>query len=672
VSNVTIPMLTQAVGLIGDEQLEIVQAGASARCTVLQIANLGGPTGPPGVGPTGPTGILGPTGPSGSGPTGPTGPASGPTGPLGPTGPSGTGPTGPTGAGAAGPTGPTGTGPTGPAGGIGALGPTGPMGITGPTGTGPTGPTGVGGLTGSAGPIGPTGPPQTQAGLGALLYPRTTAEVAAGVTPSNLVYPTLCLERYGADPTGFSASDTAFAQAFAVGEKIGNAMVFSWAGGTYKVSTSLAPDTTAVGFNGSGCIINALAFTSGSFWAPVQGAADINARAALNAAHPIMNFTLQGPGIQITTAIAVHLVDGASPPTIAGLVFRDIGFLDWGQDVVFDTGAFCNTFINCRAGATNVSTGVATTYSLTQLSGTQGERNSFIDWFGFNKQLGVQNLSGTSDMYFNDLSLDGCNRALNVTAGGTIFVGQLHLESASDSDNWGFSSNNSCLIIDQLELVLDGNKSVKDFFWSDPTNTVGGIFIRDCFEGFGANSVGVYLVGGGGNARLDNVIQGNVKATFGISVNLLAYGTFENANYANDWSFTGATPPSRTNTHSHTGTWSLMFPATSSNQPEGTVIRACKPGQWMQGELWYMALAFTGTGATFDVQIDYLDAANASLSGATSLSLTTTVSAFTFLKFIFSTPAPIGTVNARLTVEVFGAASGAPTGYIDDVILNII
>jgi hypothetical protein len=137
--NVTIPMLPQATGLVGDEQIEIVQAGVSARATLTQVAALGGPTGPPGAGPTGP---LGPTGPSGVGPTGPTGPASGPTGPTGtagPTGPSGGGPTGPTGAGAPGPTGPTGSGPTGPTGGIGAFGPTGP---TGPNGTGPTGPAG--------------------------------------------------------------------------------------------------------------------------------------------------------------------------------------------------------------------------------------------------------------------------------------------------------------------------------------------------------------------------------------------------------------------------------------------------------------------------------------------------------------------------------------------------
>jgi hypothetical protein len=198
VGNVTIPMLPQSVALVGDEQLEIVQAGTSMRTTVLQIANLGGPTGPPGAGPTGP---IGPTGPSGGGPTGPTGPASGPTGPTGtagPTGPSGGGPTGPTGAGASGPTGPTGSGPTGPTGGIGAFGP------TGPTGASPTSATAVNYT-----------PPFTGS------VTETVAEKLAQ---------TVSVVDFGADPTGVADSTTAILAA----SKSFTRVVFP--AGVYKVT----------------------------------------------------------------------------------------------------------------------------------------------------------------------------------------------------------------------------------------------------------------------------------------------------------------------------------------------------------------------------------------------------------------------------------------------------
>ena len=39
-SNIQIPNLTPAIALSGDELVEIVQAGATARCTTQQIANL--------------------------------------------------------------------------------------------------------------------------------------------------------------------------------------------------------------------------------------------------------------------------------------------------------------------------------------------------------------------------------------------------------------------------------------------------------------------------------------------------------------------------------------------------------------------------------------------------------------------------------------------------------
>jgi hypothetical protein len=59
----TIPQLTQAIAITGDEQMEAVQAGTSVRVTTAQIAALGALIGP--SGPQGLTGAIGPTGPSG-------------------------------------------------------------------------------------------------------------------------------------------------------------------------------------------------------------------------------------------------------------------------------------------------------------------------------------------------------------------------------------------------------------------------------------------------------------------------------------------------------------------------------------------------------------------------------------------------------------------------------
>jgi hypothetical protein len=55
------------------------------------------------------------------------------------------------------------------------------------------------------------GPVITQAELGAILYPRTSAELAAGVTPTNYAYPPYTSFRYGAKGDG-STDDTAALQ----------------------------------------------------------------------------------------------------------------------------------------------------------------------------------------------------------------------------------------------------------------------------------------------------------------------------------------------------------------------------------------------------------------------------------------------------------------------------
>lgn len=65
----------------------------------------------------------------------------------------------------------------------------------------------------------------TQAIIGALLYPRTQAEIDASVTPTNYAYPPYNVLRYGADPTGVSPADTPFNNAISAATQEGNAGV---------------------------------------------------------------------------------------------------------------------------------------------------------------------------------------------------------------------------------------------------------------------------------------------------------------------------------------------------------------------------------------------------------------------------------------------------------------
>lgn len=107
----------------------------------------------------------------------------------------------------------------------------------------------------------------TQSLIGGILYPRTAAEIAAGVTPVDYACLPQTLPRYGGDPTGVASSQTAFNSLIAVMRKAANHTGYI-PGGTYLVSSLNFADTFAM--NG--------------------GAADFN-----------NGLTLYGDGINLTT-----------------------------------------------------------------------------------------------------------------------------------------------------------------------------------------------------------------------------------------------------------------------------------------------------------------------------------------------------------------------------------
>lgn len=76
--------------------------------------------------------------------------------------------------------------------------------------------------------------------IGAVLWPQTAAELAAGVTPQKYYYEPYDLRRYGADPGGVSASDAALVSAIAVCGTTGGRIRAP--AGTYTFSNQLSAD----------------------------------------------------------------------------------------------------------------------------------------------------------------------------------------------------------------------------------------------------------------------------------------------------------------------------------------------------------------------------------------------------------------------------------------------
>ena len=96
-----------------------------------------------------------------------------------------------------------------------------------------------------------------QAAIGYALYPRTTAEIAAGVTPTNYAYPPGDVRRYGADPTGVADSTEAFTNALAyvaalTANGAGGLGVIDVPEGLFSITTLTIPEDNFIGIRGAG------------------------------------------------------------------------------------------------------------------------------------------------------------------------------------------------------------------------------------------------------------------------------------------------------------------------------------------------------------------------------------------------------------------------------------
>lgn len=104
---------------------------------------------------------------------------------------------------------------------------------------------------------GVTGSVLSQSTVGAALYPQTSAEASAGVTPTYYYYPPGDVRRYGADPTGAVDSTQAFTDALAVvGAQTANGAggngVIDVPAGIFSITTLTIPESDFIGIRGAG------------------------------------------------------------------------------------------------------------------------------------------------------------------------------------------------------------------------------------------------------------------------------------------------------------------------------------------------------------------------------------------------------------------------------------
>lgn len=441
----------------------------------------------------------------------------------------------------------------------------------------------------------------------------------------------------------------------------------SFSKGTYKVDSGLTLDISTTGIEGNDAVLDFSAMTSGTALSFTQSNSDANWRTAYNHVNSFDHLFFIGPGANYSSAVAVVINDAASPYTLAGGSFNHCSFMNWGIDVEQQNGAFCWTFNKC---AFTVTSGVPTTSSLTfAMLTNNGERNTFIDCFWYNRKYVLDQSNGNGDTIFIGCSIDGAARSFTVT-GGRIYLIGCHIEYVDDTDYWFYvSGQNTLLSFESCEIVSQSAKTAYSPFYCDSTCTVGGIQLQNCYFSI-VLAMTVPFINGTGRTFVKNINCLEVSArpaSVSDSQNYLAYGGFESSNYTAEWTL--ANGAVRSSAQAKTGTYSLSLPATGGTGviPSASMTMPISPGQQVFGSLYYKVLNITGTSGTFYIEINYLDKGNNSLSGAALLSTTVNVTDWTLIKLNFLTPAPKGTVSYSVSISLFGASSGTPTGYIDDV-----
>ena len=233
----------------------------------------------------------------------------------------------------------------------------------------------------------------TQAGIGAVFYPQTAAEVAAGVTPTYYFYPVGNVLRYAADPTGASVSSSAFTKALSCANS-----VFVPAG-SYQVSVNLTTGQSLIGAGvGSGYTGTVLIAPAGSTFV-IQ----IDATSTYKVNCSVQNMTINNVN-SVANCSGIYL-KGTSVTSLNDFhYFANLLITKFNYGIQITGRAIWCKFQNVESSTNNVGLYVSTDTTTEAFN-----LNQFISCqFIYNQLQGIL-ITG----YNNTISFIGCDVELN-------------------------------------------------------------------------------------------------------------------------------------------------------------------------------------------------------------------------------------------------------------------
>jgi hypothetical protein len=245
-------------------------------------------------------------------------------------------------------------------------------------------------------------------------YPRTPAEIAAGVTPTNIIYPQGDVRRYGADPTGGSDSTAAIQSALNVAANV------YLAAGTYLITSPLTNAIPGRRIYGDGPQVSTLK-PSGPISTLVNSA---------NYLIVMDNFGIVGDS---TTLDAITQSTGS---TIDSCIFQNL-FVHVGGRAIYFFEEFSTQIINCNASSYNNNVFELKGGNTTRLSGCYASQVS-AGFYGYRIYGGAQmdSCNGIDTPNGGDWGLFGAaiSKGDPVNAGFAVTLTNCNIE---DFNNYG-------------------------------------------------------------------------------------------------------------------------------------------------------------------------------------------------------------------------------------------
>lgn len=417
------------------------------------------------------------------------------------------------------------------------------------------------------------------------------------------------------------------------------------------------------GFDGQGCVFN---YPGGA--GTLISLITANAGFVFDTAiHPFENFSAigggAGNGVSFSGTNAANYCPTSS--------IRKATIRNFTNGVTYGNNAFCD-------GHHNIGI-YGCTWAVLFPSGliVAGERLDFYDCNIGSCTNGIQ--ASGADVYYRG-SIDYCtNKFVWARLGATIWV-YGHIEGNSDNDVWLLANDtNSSVTHDSGQLAITGPKSVYPVGRATDNGAcainLGNV---DLFNngGWPTYQIGYLIDGWGSPGHLTHVdILTDAAPPTHNYTSLLVDGGFEKG-VLYDWTSTGTSVVTVTNTQYHSGVYSAEFNPANGQTAILQEVYTCGPGAQPSISLWLLTAGISTD--IFRIFLEFVDAFGADVAPGNivlDLSGGTLPVAWTNYKVRPFNSAPPGTALLKITLFKGSAAGGNSNGvgqaYVDDIVVEI-